>query len=193
MSEMPKIESGARARGALSRVKWAWGERRNELALTGVRMTVALIFINSAWGKLTNPNIVASFKGTNATFAGKTSFGFYKDFLTGFVGPNADWFAYFVAYGEMFAGIALLLGLLTNAGAIAAFLLNLNFWMAASNTSASTAGINIAMGAVAMMVLLAPAAKWLSVDRWLAEHPLKGLAARHPKLTSMMIGRKVGA
>src|SRR5258706_13384853 len=184
---------GAKVRGALARVKWAWGERRNELAITGLRMTVALIFINSAWGKLTNPNIVASFRATNNTFAGKSSFGFYGDFLRGFVIPNPDWFAYLVAYAEMFAGVALLLGLLTNAGAVAAFLLNLNFWMAASNTGASTAGINIAMGAVAMMVLLAPGAKWLSVDRWLAEHPLKGLAAKHPKLTRMMIGRKVEA
>lgn len=191
MTETTVGMAGAKARGAFSRIKWAWAERRNELTMTGLRLTVALLWIHSAWGKITNANFASSFRATNTSFASKTPFGFYKDFLNGFVIPNADWFAWFLAYGELLVGVALLLGILTNVGALTGFFMNLNFWLAAGYAGGSTGSVNIAMGAAAVMFLLSPGAKWLSLDRWLAERPLKGLAAKHPRLTKAMLGRRV--
>lgn len=191
VSETNAVVKGATARGALGRVKWAWGERRNELAMTGFRITVGLLWVNSAWGKISGGTFVGGFAKTNAGFAAKTPFGFYKDFLNGFVIPNADWFAYFLMYGELLTGIALVAGILTNIGAIAGFFMNLNFWLASGYAGGGTGAANIAMGAAAVMFLLTPAAKWLSVDRYLAERLLKGLAAKHPKVTRMFIGRTV--
>jgi thiosulfate dehydrogenase [quinone] large subunit len=190
---MPAVVKGARVRGALSRFRWAWGERRNEMAMTGLRWTVALLWINSAWGKLSNANFAASFKSTNTGFAAKTPFGFYKDFLNGFVLPNADWFAWFLAYGEMLVGVALLLGLLTHVGAVAGLFMNVNFWLASGYAGGSTGSVNVLMGVVAVLVLVSPGAKWFTLDRWLAERPLKRLAARHPKVARVMIGRSVAA
>lgn len=194
MSEMPKIESGARVRGALARVKWAWGERRNEMSITGLRWVVGLLWINSALGKLAVANYGATaFKATNTGFAAKTPFGWYADFLKGFVIPNANWFGYFVAYGELFVGIALVVGVLTHIGAISGFFLNLNFWLASGYAGGSGGSVNIAMATVAVLVLVSPAATWFSVDRWLAERPLKRLAAKFPRVTRIMIGRNVAA
>jgi thiosulfate dehydrogenase (quinone) large subunit len=191
MSETTVGMGGAKAHRALGRVKWAWGERRNELMFTALRVWIALEWLSSGTGKLMNPKYVSGFAATNANFAKGSSFSWYRDFLTGTVIPNHDFFAYFTMYGEIFAGVALLLGLLTNAGAIAAFLLNLNFWLAAGYSGGSTFGVNFVMGGAAIVLLLAPGSKWLSVDRWLAERPLKALAVKHPRLTGMMIGRKV--
>jgi thiosulfate dehydrogenase (quinone) large subunit len=190
MTEMPKMEKGARVRGALARVKWAWGERRNEMAITGLRWTVGLLWINSALGKLTNPTYASGFAATNKGFAAKTPFGFYKDFLNAFVIPNASWFGTFVAYGELLVGVALLVGIATHIGAITGFFLNLNFWLASGYTGGSGGSVNILMATVAVLVIVTPAGKWFAVDRWLAEHPLRGLAAKHPKVTRVMMGRK---
>src|SRR6476620_9927963 len=72
MSEMPKMVEGAKVRSALGRVKWAWGERRNEMAITGLRWMVGLLWINSALGKLAVANYGATaFKATNTGFAAK--------------------------------------------------------------------------------------------------------------------------
>jgi thiosulfate dehydrogenase [quinone] large subunit len=191
MSETTVGLGGAKTRRALGRVKWAWGERRNELMFTALRVWIALEWLNSGVGKFTNPKYVSGFAATNQNFAKNTSFSWYRDFLTGTVIPNHDFFAYFTMYGEIFAGVALLLGLLTNAGAIASFLLNLNFWFAASYLGGATFGVNFVMAGAAIVLLLAPGSKWLSVDRWLAEHPFKGLAAKHPKLARVMVGETV--
>lgn len=185
------VSAGVRARSFGARAREVWGAKKDELTMTGLRIAIGLIWLNSFWGKFTNPNFVASFTATNKTFAGKTSFGWYHDFLVNTVIPNAAFWANLTMYAELLAGIALVAGLLTNLGAIGAFLLNLNFWLAASNTSPSTASVNIAMGAAAIIFLLAPAAKYYSVDRLLAERFLTGFASKHPKLTTAFIGPKV--
>jgi thiosulfate dehydrogenase [quinone] large subunit len=185
MEETPVVKAGA-----MARLKWAWGERRNEMAMTGLRWTIGLLWINSALGKLSNANFAASFKSTNTGFASKTPFGWYGDFLKGFVIPNADWFGWFLAYGELFVGIAFVLGLLTHVGAVAGFFMNVNFWLASGYAGGSTGSVNILMATVAVLVLVSPGAKWFTLDRWLAQRPLKGLASRHPRLAAMMVGRK---
>ena len=183
---------GAKAPGVLGRVRWAWGNRRDHLGMTSLRVLVGVLWLNSFWGKFTNPNFVGGFAATNTRFAGQTDFVWYKDFLTGTVVPNAEFFAYLTMYGELLVAVALIFGLLTHVGAVAALLMNLNFWLAAGQ-SGSTFAVNILMGAAAVVFIFSPAAKWLSVDRYLAERPLRRLALRFPRLTRVFLGRRVEA
>ena len=193
MSEMPVIEKGARVRGALGRFKWAWGERRSEMSMTGLRWALGLLWINSALGKILSTTYYGGFAATNKGFAAKTPFGWYKDFLNAAVIPNADWFAYFLAYGELLVGVALVLGLFTHVGAVAGFFMNLNFWLASGYAGGSGGSVNILMATTMVFILVTPAAKWFTLDRWIAEHPLKGLATKHPRVTRVLLGRKVAA
>ena len=182
---------GARAPGALGRIKWAFAERRNEVMMTGLRWAIALEWMNSAWGKMNNPRFVSGFAATNANFAKNTQFGWYKDFLTGTVIPNSSTWAYLTMYGEMLVGVALLLGLLTNLGLVGSLFFNLNFYLAAGYSGGSTAGVNLMMLSMGGALLFSRGATWFTLDRWLAEHPMRGLASKHPRLTRVFIGRKV--
>lgn len=180
------------ATGVRGRIRWAWGNRRDQIGMTGLRVAVALLWLNSFWGKFMNPNFVSGFAATNTRFASQTHFGWYKDFLTGTVIPNADAFAYLTMYGELLVGVALLLGLLTHVGAVAGILLNFNFWLAAGQ-SGSTFSLNILMAVAAAIFIVSPAAKWMSVDRYLAEYKLKRLALRFPRLTRVFLGKRAAA
>lgn len=54
----------------------------------------------------------------------------YADFLEAVVIPNAAAFGYLVAWGEVFVGIGLILGVFTGFAALAGALMNINFLLA---------------------------------------------------------------
>jgi thiosulfate dehydrogenase [quinone] large subunit len=192
MTETVTSDVGAKTGGKFALAKKVWGTQRDPLTWSALRVVVGALWLNSFWGKFTNPTYVTGFAATNRGFAAKTSFGFYKDFLNGVVIPNADFWANLTMYGELLVGIALVLGLLTNVGALAGFVLNLNFWLAAGQTG-STFAVNIVMGAAALAFLVSAGAKYLSVDRFVAERLFANIAARHPRLTQAMLQRKIAA
>ncbi len=191
MTETAVGTVGAMPHGAFGRFKWAFAERRNEVVMTGMRWAIAIEWLNSGIGKMNNPKYLPGFAATNASFAKTNSFGWYRDFLTGTVIPNATFWGTLTMYGEVLVGFALLLGLMTNVGFVGGFLLNLNFWLAANQTGASTFGVNYIMAGMTVALLLSKGGTWFSLDRWLAEHPLRGVASKHPRLTRVFIGRKV--
>jgi len=184
-SELKKV---SRVGGVLALLRRVWETKRDQLTWTALRVTVGLLWLNSFWGKFTNPAYVSGFAATNRGFAAKTSFGFYRDFLNSVVIPNADFWANLTMYGELLVGVALVLGLLTNVGAVAGFFLNLNFWMAAGQTG-STFSVNIVMGTAGLLFALSPGAKWLSVDRLVAERLFPKVAQRHAKLVKAFLQR----
>jgi len=73
-----------------------------------------------------------------------------------------DWMAWVVAWGEVIAGLALIMGLLTGLAALGAAFMNFNFLLA------GTASTNPVMFALAILVVLAwKVAGRIGVDRWL--------------------------
>jgi thiosulfate dehydrogenase [quinone] large subunit len=54
----------------------------------------------------------------------------YASFLSGFVLPHAHVFSYFVAYGELLVGIALVAGLFVGLAAFCGMFMNLNYLLA---------------------------------------------------------------
>jgi thiosulfate dehydrogenase [quinone] large subunit len=76
--------------------------------------------------------------------------------------PNATLLAYLVAYGELFVGMALVLGVLTRFAALAGVTMNLAFlWAGTTSTNPSLMLIGLGV------VVLGARAGELGVDRWL--------------------------
>lgn len=75
--------------------------------------------------------------------------------------PNADIFAYLVAYGEFFVGVALIIGLFTRLSALIGVLMNLAFLMAGTS-STNPQMLLLGLGVAA----LGSAAGVYGVDRW---------------------------
>lgn len=132
-----------------------------------VQWVIALQWLMSGWGKFTSTEFMDGFVKTVTVFAAKTPFGFYADFLKGTVLPNAELFANLVRTGELLVGVALAAfgiyyltqkkldyayRLLLVVALFAGVLLNLNFYLAAGWSSPSTAGINVLMGLIQVIL-----------------------------------------
>ena len=90
------------------------------------------------------------------------SYGWYRDFIQ-FMLDNDwyTWFAWVIAFGEIAAGLALIVGLLTGFAALGGAFLNFNFMLA------GTASTNPVLFAISILLLLAwKVAGHIGLDRW---------------------------
>jgi len=56
-------------------------------------------------------------------------YGFYKDFLTGFISPNLGWMSYLIVGGEAFVCFSLMAGFLTRLGGLVGTLMAINLFI----------------------------------------------------------------
>jgi thiosulfate dehydrogenase [quinone] large subunit len=92
-----------------------------------LRIYTGVFFLKYGWGKITNDqfsNGVAGFLGSQ-----EGTYGFYQP-IADFAIANKGLFAILVGYGELFLGIALILGLATRYAAFAGAFMVANFWFA---------------------------------------------------------------
>lgn len=121
---------------------------------------VGFIFLRSGYGKLTGGTFVSTLGETLTKMADKNPYPWYKDFLLYTAIPNSATFGMLTMWGELFAGLTLLiislylliqkktakfLYLLLGAGFLTGAFLNATFWLAAGYTSPSTDGLNLVM------------------------------------------------
>ncbi len=97
-----------------------------------LRIYCGLFFLIHGWGKVTREGGLGGFAEGMAGFLGtrETMFDFYRGFVEAVVIPNQGFFAFLVAYGELFLGLAMILGLATRYAALAGVFMVLNFWFA---------------------------------------------------------------
>lgn len=92
-----------------------------------LRIYVGVYFLLAGWGKMMRggewPPIMVRILEGNAD----KSFAFYKGFLESVVIPNAEVFAYLVAYGEFALGLAMIFGFMTRLASILGIFMVLNF------------------------------------------------------------------
>lgn len=87
--------------------------------------------------------------------------GWYAVFLENTVIPNAVFFSYVVAFGELLIGIGLIIGLLTGIAAFFGVLLKISFLLA------GTINLNPFMFITAILLIVAwKVAGWYGLDRW---------------------------
>ncbi len=90
-------------------------------------------------------------------------YDWYRQFLQFMLDHHwYTWFAWIIAFGETFAGIALMVGALTGFAALAGATMNFNFMLAGS------ASTNPVLFILAILVLLGwKVAGYIGIDRWL--------------------------
>jgi thiosulfate dehydrogenase [quinone] large subunit len=144
---------------------------------TVIRVLLGLAWLDAASHKITNPAWVQTgeaLKGfwLNSVTAGATgktpiAFDWYRSFIQGMLDSGSYvWFAKLVAFGELFVGIALVIGAFVGIAAFFGAFMNWNFIMAGS---ASTNGL-LLVGAL-FLVLAWKIAGYYGADyfllRWL--------------------------
>jgi len=152
-----------------SRFAWFW---------LIVRIYVGWQWLTAGWEKLNNPVWAGSqagvaIKGFLTAAVAKTNgahpdvSGWYGYFLQHFALPHAVSFSYLVTYGELFVGIALILGIFTGIAAFFGAFMNINYLFA------GTVSINPLLALLGLLLILAwRSAGWYGLDRWVL--PLLG-------------------
>lgn len=126
-------------------------------------------FFKSGWEKVSGGEFVGTLATTLGKFAAKNPNPLAKDFLNNVAIPNATIFGYLTMWGELLAGLNILVlsvylifaskpnrfiyGLIA-VGFFVGLFLNTNFYFAAGWTSVSTAGLNLTMGFVNLIGLI---------------------------------------
>jgi len=138
-----------------------------------VRVLLGWGWVSAALGKLGDPawmqtgEALKGFwtKAVEIPATGKPAitFDWYRSFIQGMLDSGSYvWFAKVVAFGELFIGIALILGLFVGVAAFLGAFMNWNYIMAGS---ASTNGL-FGMGAI-LLILAWKTAGYYGLDRWI--------------------------
>jgi thiosulfate dehydrogenase [quinone] large subunit len=155
-----------------------------------VRVLIGAVWLNGAVEKLLNPEFPQQF-ATSLEAGGFVSQAppFFREFMQGYVVPNAELFAQLVRVGELALGVALILGLLTNLAAVGSVGLSIVVMLSQGGVGLGTGlgapellTINVLVALVSVVILFSPAAKSLSVDAVLAR--------RSPGLSPLLTNRR---
>lgn len=95
--------------------------------ITLLRVYTGAFFLYYGFGKIRNPNFADGLAGFVSSQL-ENSFGFMRPFLESVVLPNKAVFAILVSWGELFMGVALILGLATRWASIAGAFMIAMFW-----------------------------------------------------------------
>jgi uncharacterized membrane protein YphA (DoxX/SURF4 family) len=136
-------------------------------ALTLLRVYLGMVLLIAAIPKLQG-DFSSGMAGFLQGKAMDQSHPFYRDFLQDIVLPNVHLFARLVTWGELLAGVLLILGLMTRLSAAVALLLTLNYmlakgawpWMPSSNDGA--------FAVISLAVMIGAAGRTLGLDALLA-------------------------
>jgi len=109
-------------------------------ALLFIRLYVGYAWLTGGWGKITGPepfNAAGFLNGAVAKAVGDHPAvqGWWAAFLEGFAIPNADLFSFLVAWGELLAGLGLILGCFTTLAAFGAIIMNFAFLLSGTTST----------------------------------------------------------
>ena len=95
--------------------------------ITMLRVYTGVFFLYYGFGKVRNPDFAEGLAGFVSSQL-ENSVGMIRPFLESVVLPNKGLFAFFVSWGELAIGIALILGLATRWASIAGAIMVAAFW-----------------------------------------------------------------
>lgn len=138
-----------------------------------VRIYVGWQWLNAGWDKVISPKWVGSEAGVavhgfltgslaKTTGAHPDVPGWYAYFIKTIALPNSEIFSYMVSFGELFVGIALILGALTGIAAFFGAFMNMNYLFA------GTISINPTLLILGILIMMAwRTAGWYGLDRFI--------------------------
>ncbi|MGB3683348.1 MAG: TQO small subunit DoxD [Rubrobacteraceae bacterium] len=137
-----------------------------------VRILIGAIWLNGAVEKFLNPNFSQQLSQSLQAggFVAQAP-PFFQTFMQNNVVPNAGTVAQLARFGELFLGIALILGLLTNLAALGSIAMSVALLLSQGGVSLGTGlgvpqflTINLLVALLSVVVLLSSSAKSPSVD-----------------------------
>lgn len=135
-------------------VKWLRDHVSAAAILTVLRVYIGYEWLTAGWGKITGGFDASGFiQGAigNATGDHPSVQAWWAGFLEGFALPNVGLFNFLVAWGELFVGIALILGIFTTFSALMGAIMNFAFMFS------GTTSTNPQMALLTMFILVAGA------------------------------------
>ena len=150
-------------------IKKIWNNKDRSTWLVFLRLIIGVEWLVFGIKKLIDTAFVSSMTGYLAYFNAGNPNTWYVNLTNNAFIPNAELLGWLVRLGELFVGLALILGIFTNIGAIASIFMNLNYYFAAAHLSSSTQSLNWIMAALGIIILLSPGIKNLSIDQIVAE------------------------
>jgi len=149
--------------------------------LAVLRIAFGLWFAKALWSKLdlvflggvvpwleVEPRWIAAMPAIVTRQMAENPIGWYRDFVTGTVLPNAELFAALTAWGEALCGVALTVGLGSGLGALGALFLSINYALATWHMSAASQGFHYLLILVSLVLLLARSGRAWGLDAWIA-------------------------
>lgn len=134
-----------------------------------LRLHLGVIFLITVAGKIFRPApFVEEMMSYLQGYSMRNASVPYQHFLQQVVFPHATAFSYLVMVGEVFAGLSLLLGLCTRAGAAVAMLLFLNYMLSKGRLFWSPDSEDAAVFFSALVVLIGAAGRVWGLDSYLA-------------------------
>jgi len=138
-----------------------------------IRLYVGWAWLEAGWSKVWNPAWTGDTAGASLSGFVNGALqkaggehpavqGWYAYFLREIVLPNAEVWSYVVAWGELFVGIALIVGLFTGIAAFFGLFMNLNFLLAGT-VSTNPILFTLSIG----LILAWKVAGHIGVDRFL--------------------------
>lgn len=133
-----------------------------------LRIFTGVFWLSHAIGKFTNARAFLPPSGFMANVVGKAATGTagpYHAFIVSIVQPHIDLFAQFVRFGEVAAGILLVLGLFTRLGGLLGVFLGANYLLAMGySASAGWSSLEAAAIALSAVQLVLPTGRVLGLD-----------------------------
>jgi thiosulfate dehydrogenase [quinone] large subunit len=136
-------------------------------ALVLLRMYLGVVFLLAALPKL-EQDFTPGLIGFLQRVALQKGHPFYQEFVREIVLPNAPVFATLVTWGELLAGLTLIVGLLTRLSAVVTLLLAMNYMFAKGNWFWTSSSNDAAFVAISLALLIGAAGRTLGLDAFLA-------------------------
>jgi thiosulfate dehydrogenase [quinone] large subunit len=130
-----------------------------------IRIAVGYHFVDVAWPKVTGRFSGEGLAGMLLKSAPNNRSAWHREFIVEWVVPNADWFSYVVAYGELAIGVSLLTGCLVRLGSAFGAFHNLNIYLAVA--TGAQVGLNRVFIILHLIFIMAAAGRSLGLDGWL--------------------------
>jgi thiosulfate dehydrogenase [quinone] large subunit len=136
-------------------------------ALVLLRVYLGVVFLLAALPKL-EQDFTPGMVGFLQRVALQKGHPFYQDFVREIVLPNAPVFATLVTWGELLAGLTLILGLVTRLSAVVTLLLAMNYMFAKGSWFWTSSSNDAAFVAISLALLIGAAGRTLGLDAFLA-------------------------
>lgn len=153
------------------------GESRGRLTgwpIALLRISLGALFLRSAWAKI---QAGAQWPDRMVGFLHSVDKGapeFYRQFVDTVVVPNAPAFAWAVLMGELYVGVALLLGLTTRLASLVGLAMVANFMLAKGNEFWLPTNHDSLFVLILLALMFSGAGRVWGVDKFLARHWPRG-------------------